>query len=418
MSLGKWVGTVVVIAAAAATYAIYSPQTLRTWSPRLAAEAQSAHDWAWAKAESHPPGSGETASAAHTPAPAASPSASPSGAQPILVTVTPVKKADYPLTLEGLGQVQAYNTVTVKARVDGQITKIAFKEGQDVKAGDLLAEIDPRPFQAAFDQAAAKRTQDEANLANAKLDLARYTTLAKQSYATQQQLDTQNSLVNQLTAGIAADAAAIDAAKVQLGYTTIRAPLTGRVGFRLVDEGNLVSAAQQTGIVTIAQLQPISVLFTAPEDEITRINEALHAGPAPVTVANSSGEPLATGRLIVTDNQVDVNTGTIRLKAEFPNQDDKLWPGLAVTTALTVGIDRNALLLPADAIQHGQNGLYVYVVDETNHAALRNIKVSHQSLSTAVVAESVQEGDRVVTSGQFRLEPGTPVTITSAPGGS
>ena len=181
------------------------------------------------------------------------------GPAPIVVTVTPVKRADFPVVLQSIGQVQAYNTVLVRARVDGQIMKIAFNEGQMVKKGDLLAQIDPRPFQAALDQAVAKKSQDEANLANAKLDLTRFATLAKQDFATKQQLDTQNAMVLQLTASIAADAAAIDAARTQLDYTTIRAPISGRAGFRLIDEGNLVNAGQQTGIVSIAQLQPISV---------------------------------------------------------------------------------------------------------------------------------------------------------------
>ena len=202
------------------------------------------------------------------------------GPRPIVVSVTPVRRADFPIILESLGQVQAYNNVLVRARVDGEIVKIAFSEGQMVKAGDLLAQIDPRPFQATLDQAIAKRAQDEANLANAKLDQARYATLAKQNFATQQQLDTQNSLVTQLTASIAADAATIDAAKVQLNYTTIRAPISGRVGFRLIDEGNLVNAGQQTGIVTIAQLQPISVIFTEPQEYVESNQPRACPGPA------------------------------------------------------------------------------------------------------------------------------------------
>ena len=316
-----WIAVLAVVAAAA--YAIYSPETTDRLAPALAGLAHRFHGEIWTQQAS---GSGQAQSEA-------SGQVQPVAA-PITVSVTAVKRADFPLVLEGLGQVQAYNTVVVRARVDGQIEKIAFKEGQMVKEGDLLAEIDPRPLQAALDQATAKKAQDEANLANAKLDLARYATLAKQSFATQQQLDTQNSLVNQLTASIAADAAAIDAAKVQLDYTTIRAPISGRVGFRLIDEGNLVNAAQQTGIVSIAQIQPISVIFTEPQEYVDRINQELAAGAPEVTVMNAEGAKLAIGKLTISDNQVDVATGTIRLKAEFENKDNALWPGLAVTTDL------------------------------------------------------------------------------------
>ncbi len=314
MRFGRFVWIVVLACAAAAAYGIYAPDATDRWAPAAGRLARQLHDRIWT-----PPSAAEAVA----------------GQAPIRVSVTPVKRADFPLDLEGLGQVQAYNTVTVRARVDGQIVKIGFKEGQMVKEGDLLAQIDPRPFQAALDQATAKKDQDEANLANARLDLTRYSTLAKQNFATQQQLDTQNSLVAQLIASIAADAAAIEAAKVQLDYTTIRAPIAGRVGFRLIDEGNLVSGAQQTGIVTIAQLQPIAVVFTAPQEEVDRINQALSFGAPEVTVMNAEGEKLAAGRLTISDNQVDASTGTIRLKAEFENKDNALWPGLAVTTALT-----------------------------------------------------------------------------------
>jgi multidrug efflux system membrane fusion protein len=339
-----------------------------------------------------------------------------SSVAPVAISVTPVKRADFPVVLESLGQVQAYNTVQVRARVDGQINKIAFKEGQMVKEGDLLAQIDPRPFQAALDQAVAKKAQDEANLANAKLDLARYATLAKQDFATKQQLDTQNALVLQLTASLAADTAAIDAARVQLEYTTIRAPISGRVGYRLIDEGNLVNAGQQTGIVTIAQLQPISVIFTEPQENVVRINQELAAGTPEVTVMNADGAELATGHLTISDNQIDLATGTIRLKAEFENKDNSLWPGLAVTTGLKLGVDKNVLTVPADAVQHGQSGLYVYAVDDQNRAAVRTVEVARLNTNTAVISNGLKEGERVVTTGQFLLQPGTLVAIDTGPG--
>jgi multidrug efflux system membrane fusion protein len=398
-----WIAVLAVVAAAA--YAIYSPETTGRLSPALAGLAHRVHGEIWTQqASSSGPAQSEVSSQVQPVA------------APIAVSVTAVKRADFPLILEGLGQVQAYNTVVVRARVDGQIEKTAFKEGQMVKVGDLLAQIDPRPLQAALDQATAKKAQDEANLANAKLDLARYATLAKQSFATQQQLDTQNSLVNQLTASIAADAAAIDAAKVQLDYTTIHAPISGRVGFRLIDEGNLVSAAQQTGIVSIAQIQPISVIFTEPQEYVDRINQELAAGAPQVTVMNAEGGKLAIGKLTISDNQVDVATGTIRLKAEFENKDNALWPGLAVTTGLELGVDKDALTVPADAVQHGQGGLFVYVVDDQDRAAVRKVKVAHQDASTAVISDGLKEGERVVTAGEFLLQPGSRVAIDAGRG--
>jgi membrane fusion protein, multidrug efflux system len=401
MGFGQVAWIVVSACAVAAAYGIYAPGAADRWAPVAGGPAHQLHDRIWG-----------TASASATDA---APRQS-SGPAPIRVSVTGVKRADFPVVLESLGQVQAYNTVLVRARVDGQIVKIAFNEGQMVKQGDLLAQIDPRPFQAALDQAVAKKTQDEATLANAKLDLARYATLAKQDFATRQQLDTQNALVLQLTASIAADAAAIDAAKVQLDYTTIRAPISGRAGFRLIDEGNLVNAGQQTGIVSIAQLQPIAVIFAEPQQYVTRINEELAAGSPQVTVMDADGHRLATGRLSISDNQVDLPTGTIRLKAEFDNKDNALWPGLAVTTGLQVGVEKDALIVPTNVVQHGQNGLYVFVVDDQDRAQVRPVKVAHEDTATAVISEGLKEGDRVVTSGQFLLQPGSIVSIDTGSG--
>jgi multidrug efflux system membrane fusion protein len=405
MSLGRaaWLAVLAIMAAAA--YGIYAPDTADRLAPALGGLAHRLHGEIWA---------GQTSASGQ-----GQPNATGQGQSsvaPVAISVTPVKRADFPVILESLGQVQAYNTVQVRARVDGQINKIAFKEGQMVKEGDLLAQIDPRPFQAALDQAVAKKAQDEANLANAKLDLARYATLAKQDFATKQQLDTQNALVLQLTASLAADTAAIDAARVQLEYTTIRAPISGRVGYRLIDEGNLVNAGQQTGIVTIAQLQPISVIFTEPQENVVRINQELAAGTPEVTVMNADGAELATGHLTISDNQIDLATGTIRLKAEFENKDNSLWPGLAVTTGLKLGVDKNVLTVPADAVQHGQSGLYVYAVDDQNRAAVRTVEVARLNTNTAVISNGLKEGERVVTTGQFLLQPGTLVAIDTGPG--
>jgi multidrug efflux system membrane fusion protein len=386
----------IVVAVAAGTY---SPERVDSFAPRLGPYAHRLHDLAF-------------------PAPPAPVAAATQGPPPILVSVAPVRRIDVPDTIEGLGQIQAFNTVTVRSRVDGQILKIGFEEGADVKADDLIAQIDPRPFKAALDAADAKKVQDEANLANARLDLQRYSSLAKQSYATQQQLDTQQSLVNQLTATVAADAAAIDAAQVQLNYTTVRAPISGRAGLRLIDEGNMVSAAQQTGIVTLSQIEPIAGIFTAPQDDLPQIAEALKAGAPAVAAKTAEGKTLAVGKLIVIDSQVDPATATIKLKAEFANTDRALWPGLAVTTSLTVGVGKNVLTMPAVAVQHGQNGLYVYVVDDQGRAALRNIKVARQTPDTAVVADGVKEGERVITTGVFLLQPGAPVRVDQSGGGS
>ena len=390
------------VVAAGAIYSVYAPETLEKLAPAAGAYARQYHEMlpqGWRQPSAQP-----VVAEAKAPPPAR-------------VSVAEVKRVDYPLYLTGLGQVQAYNTVTVRTRVDGQVVKIGFSEGQMVNAGDLIAQIDPRPYQAALDQAKAKKAQDEANLANAKLDLQRYATLAKQSYATQQQLDTQNALVSQLIAQIAADAAAIDATSVQLDYTQIHAPIAGRTGFRLIDEGNLVAASQQTGIVTIAQLQPISVVFTAPQDEVTSINSALAAGRPEVQALNSEGsQVLGDGHLVVVDNQVDAAAGSIRLKAEFENKDNRLWPGQAVSTRLTIGVVKNALVAPAAAIQRGPDGFFVYVVDDHNRAVLRPVGVPHQDQEVAVIDKGVGEGEKVVTAGQFIIQNGSPVSVVVASG--
>ena len=400
MSLKTGVVTILVLACAGAAYAVYAPDRIENLSPRAAAYARMAREKL-----SLPP-QAPAADAAKPQAQAAAPA--------IPIEAEAVQRKEFPVLLESLGQVVAYNTVTVRARVDGQITKIAFNEGQLVKRGDLLAEIDARPFQAALDQAKAKKQQDEANLANAKLDLARYSTLVKQNFASQQQVDTQNAMVNQLTAQIAADTASIDAAAVQLSYTRIVAPLTGKVGFRLVDQGNMVAASQQTGIVVIAQLQPISVMFTALEEQVGEINELMRKGEAKVVAKSTDGEALATGALDVVDNQIDAATGTVKLKANFANTDLKLWPGLAVIADLTLETDMQALVVPTAAVQHGAKGLYVYVVGDDNRVAARPVKIKHQTTEESVIAEGLTEGERVVTQGQSMLRPGALVAVDTS----
>jgi len=400
-------GAALAIAAVAAAYSIYAPDFAGRFFPVAAPAVRRVHDALFAA----------------KPAPAPTQTSAASTAKPAAVSVAAVTRVDYPVFIDGLGQVQAENTVTVRTRVDGQVVKIAFKEGQMVKAGDLLAQIDPRPFVAALDQAKAKQAQDQATLANARLDLQRFSTLAKQSFATQQQLDAQNAQVNSGVAQQAADAAAIDAAQVQLDYATISAPISGRVGFRLVDEGNIVNASQQTGIVSIAQIEPISVVFTAPQDNLPSISAALAAGEAPIEARTSDGKTLlATGKLTVVDNQVDATTGTIRLKAEFANADRKLWPGQAVAVRLRVDVEKNALTIPDHAVQRGPDGLFVYVVGADNLATTRPVTLSHEDADSdiAVVAKGLGDGEKVVIGGQFGLQPGARVAIESksASGGS
>jgi multidrug efflux system membrane fusion protein len=335
------------------------------------------------------------------------------GRQAIPVTVAPVQKADFPVYLTGLGTVQGFNTVVVRTRVDGQIDKIAFTEGQLVNRGDVLAQIDPRPFQATLDQAKAKKAQDEANLANANLDLQRYTKLGE--FATRQQTDTQRSTVAQLTAQLAADDAAIFNAQTQLDYTTVKAPISGIAGLRQVDVGNIVNASTQTGIVTIAQIEPIAVIFTSPEEQLPYINEGQSAQPLKVIAITTDGKkPLAEGTLSVINNQVDVNSGTIRLKAVFDNKNHALWPGQSVSTRLLVKTLKDATVAPDDAIQHGADGLYAYVVNADNKAEVRKVKVSQSIDGRSVVDEGLSPGEQVITAGQYKVQPGTLVSTAVA----
>jgi membrane fusion protein, multidrug efflux system len=335
---------------------------------------------------------------------------------PIPVTVATAEKADFPVYLNGLGTVQPFNTVTVRSRVDGQITKVKFQQGRMVKQGDVLVQIDPRPYQAVLDQALSKKAQDEANLKNAKLNLNRYQTLADKDFASRQQVDTQQATVDQLTAQISGDQAAIENAQTQLSYTTITAPLSGRAGFRLVDPGNIVHASDQNGIVTIVQLQPISAVFTAPEEDVQEINKALEDGVVPVKALSSDGlRVLAEGRLGRVDNQVDQASGTIRLKGVFDNKDNVLWPGLSVQTRLLVDTLKQVVVVPEDAIQHGPNGLYAFVVGDDNKVSVQPITVSQTDEGRAVVQQGLSTGQRVVVAGQYRLQAGTLVQPNEAP---
>jgi multidrug efflux system membrane fusion protein len=337
---------------------------------------------------------------------AASPAAR---AQAIPATIGLAERKDVPVYLTGLGTVQAFNTDTVKVRVDGQLDKIAFTEGQDVKAGDVLAQIDPRPFRAALDLAQATKAKDQAQLDNAKLDLHRYVTGGPQVNA-QQIIDTQAALVRQLEATVAADQANIDAAQVQLDYTTIKAPISGRTGIRLVDQGNIVHATDTTGLVVITQLQPISVIFTLPQDQMQDVVHEMTSGPAPLKVFAQSRDgrkPPTEGTLALVDNLIDQTTGSVRLKATFPNKDYALWPGQYVSIRLLLKTLPQVVTVPSTAVQRGPDGMYVYVVNPDSTVAMRPVSVGQTGGGTSVIDNGLDAGTQIVTAGQYRLQPGS-----------
>jgi multidrug efflux system membrane fusion protein len=327
-----------------------------------------------------------------------------------VVTSAAVKR-DFPVYLNGIGSVQAFNTVTVRVRVDGEIQKIAFTEGQDVAAGDLLAQIDPRPFQAQLAQAEAQKARDEAQLANAKRDSGRSSKLVRQGYATQQTVDTQNSSVASLEAAIKGDQAQIDFAKVQLDYTRVVAPIAGRTGIRLVDQGNVVHAADSTGLVMITQVEPISVIFTLPEDSYDGVAAAIRDSGKPLPVSafsrDNAAKPRAEGQLLLMNNQIDRATATLQMKATFPNADHALWPGLFVNTRLLLST-QNGVVVPASAVQRGPSGLYAYVVKD-DVATIQPIAVAKTQDGLALIATGLADGDRVVTDGQYKLRAGAHV---------
>jgi multidrug efflux system membrane fusion protein len=343
--------------------------------------------------------------AAATPAPPAA----------IAVDTAAVTHADVPIYLSGLGTVQAFYTVTVTARVDGELQKIAFTEGQTVHKGDLLAEIDPRSNQAAYAQAIATKARDAAQLANAKRDLERYTILQPQDLASKQTVDTQRATVDQLAAQLQVDQAVIDNARTQLDYTRITSPINGRTGIRLVDPGNIVHAAATTGIVVVTQVQPISVIFTLPEEDLAAVNTALSAGPVDVTtVSRDGGTELDRGTLTLVDNQIDQTTGTAKLKATFSNAHNTLWPGQYVNARVLVRIERNAMTLPTTAVQLGPNGPFTYVVTPDSTVEVRQLKIGEESGGLTIVNTGLALNERVVTSNQYRLQAGVHVRAVTA----
>jgi multidrug efflux system membrane fusion protein len=337
---------------------------------------------------------------------------------PVPVVTTTAARQDFPVTVEGLGTVTAYNSVDVRPQVAGTIQKIGFTEGRAVQAGDLLAQIDPRPYQAALEQAQASLTSDQATLANQQADLARYQPLAAKGYATAQQLDTQKAAVLQAQARIKSDQAAIDNARTQLGYTTIEAPIPGVTGLRRIDVGNLVQSGDSRSIVTITQVQPIAVVFVLPQQNLPAIQAAMAKDSLTVEAYDQNGSRLLDrGRLSVVDNAVDAKTGTIRLKAEFPNAARALWPGGFVNVRLVVETRPGAVTLPAAAIQSGPQGSFVYLVNG-GKAKARPVKTGPQAQGTVVIEDGVAAGDTVVLDGQSRLTPGLPVAATAAASGT
>ncbi len=337
-----------------------------------------------------------------------------SGAATISIEALPVSRADVPIDVEGLGTVQAFNTVTVTARVDGALQKLGFVEGQQVHKGDLLAQIDPRPFQAALGQTQAAQAKDEASLASARQDLDRYMLLAPQNLTSQQTLDGQKALVLSLQAQIKGDQASIDNARTQLEYSTITSPIDGRTGIRKVDVGNNVHAADTTGIVVVTQVQPITVIFTLPEESLPEINKALGAGAVQVAAVSRDGTTeLDRGTVQVVDNQIDQATGTIRLKAVFPNKENLLWPGQYVNARVHVRTEQSVLVIPSTALLRGPNGLFAYVVKPDSTVEMRPLSVGTESGATTIVHSGVREGERVATTNQYRLEPGAQVKIVA-----
>jgi multidrug efflux system membrane fusion protein len=344
------------------------------------------------------------------------PGAGRKGPQEIPVIPATAAESDVPIYLDGLGTVQALNNVLVRSRVDGQIVKVAFTEGQDVEKGDLLVQIDPDPYKAALDQAQAKKHQDEAQLGNAKLDLGRNAELLKEKAISTQAYDTQRALVAQLEATVRADQAAINSAQVQLNYATITSPIAGRVGLRQVDEGNIVHASEANGIVTITQMRPIALVLTVPEQNLDEIRQQMTKGDVKVLALDrDNGPAIAQGKLTVIDNQIDATTGTVRLKAEFPNDDLRLWPGQFVNARLLLETRKNGITVPAPVVQRGPNGSFVFVIRDNLTVEVRPVNVNQIQDGKALIDEGLKPGERVVLEGQYRLQANSKVKISAKP---
>jgi membrane fusion protein, multidrug efflux system len=355
-------------------------------------------------------------SLAPVPFPFRAQSAVPTPTPPLVpVSAAVAQRGDVPVDVTGLGTVQAYNSVLVKSRVDGQIIKINFSEGMDVRPGDALVEIDPRPFQAALSQAQANKLKDEAQLENARLDAERFKRLSATNAVSTQQLDTARALVGQLEAAVKGDQAQIDMAQTQLDYTRIRSPIAGRAGTRLIDVGNIVRATDTGGIVVINQMNPIFVTFALSADALPQIRSRSKIGEVKVTAQDSNLGDLATGTLTVIDNQINAATGTVAFKATFGNDDQVLWPGQFVNVRVEVDVRRNVLSLPVTAIQQGPDGPFVFVVGANRIVHRRSVKVGMLTKTIAIVDDGVRPGELVVTDGQYRIQDGSLVDVTAPP---
>lgn len=332
---------------------------------------------------------------------------------PVPVTVTQVQREDVPIWLDGIGTVQAYNSVTIRPRVDGELMSLSFTEGQQVEAGALLAQIDPRAYRADLDQQIALQAQAEAQLASAQGDLTRYEELVKKGYVSRQQLETQRHTVAEAKAAVKSAAAAVQNARVQLGYTTIRSPIDGIAGIRQVDVGNLVQASSSTGLVVITQVQPISVIFTLPEQALAQVHAAQEAeGQVQVVALDRDNQsPIATGELAAVDNQIDETTGTIKLKATFANTDRRLWPGQFVNVRAKVGTATQALVIPTVAVQRGPDGAFVYAVRDDQTVTARKIETTATDDGRSIVTNGLDEGQTIVTDGQYRLKEGAKIVV-------
>ena len=348
----------------------------------------------------------------------AKPAAPRPAAVRVPVSAITAQRSDVPIYLNGIGTVQAFNSVVVKSRVDGQIVKINFSEGKDVHAGDVLVEIDPRPFQAALEQAQANKLKDEAQLANSRLDLARSGQLAAANHVSKQQLDTVGALVAQLEATVKADQAVIDMAQNQLGYSRIKSPIDGRAGTRLVDAGNIVRATDNGGMVSINQLHPIFVNFSLPADSLPQVRAKLKEGEVKVTAQDSNGIDLSSGMLSVIDNQINPATGTIAYKATFDNNEEVLWPGQFVNVRVELDVRSNVVAVPVTAVQQGPDGAFAFVVGQNRAVQKRVIKVGDVNKTTAIIDDGIQPGDLVVTEGQYRIQSGTAVDVLGNPAAS